>query len=230
MMRAVVGVVVVLMIGLVVGSAVPFSPSEDASNATHPTKVDNCRTITKPGKYVLSKDIKNGGGGDNFTFASQSCIVIKSDDVVFDGRGGRIDGLGVSDTTGIAVIGNNGSIENVTVTNVTMTDWNRGIYYRNAERGTIKNATLSHNAYGISIEKSTGTRVTGVEADHNLAGVYVGPSATGTWFANDSYEDNHIGGVLSNSSAINHSGNSSAVNRSGNSTNASSSSALRRPG
>ena len=168
-----------------------------------PTKIHGCQKITKPGKYILTSNITNGGG----TFASQTCIVIKSDNVVLDGNGKHVDGFGISDTTGIAVTGGSNLTENVTIKNLNMSQWNRGIYYHNVDRGTIQNVKLSHNAYGISIENSTRTRVLDIQASHNLVGVFVGPTTSQTDFENESFHDNHLGGVISNASAGNQSGN-----------------------
>lgn len=197
MKRILFGVVLVLLVASIVGSAMSIV-SDDPNKSNRPvTKIHGCQKITKPGTYVLSSNITDGGG----TFASQSCIVIESSNVLLDGQGNHVNGFGISDTTGIAVTGNSGTVENVTVKNVNLREWNRGIYYHDADRGTIQNVKLSHNAYGISIENSTRTRVLDIQASHNLVGVFVGPTTTRTHLENESFQDNHLGGVISNASA-----------------------------
>ena len=167
------------------------------SQAQPVQEIDNCGVIDEPGRYVLSSDIANGGQGDGFTFASQSCVVVRSDDVVIDGRGHRIDALGNSDTTGVAVAGSEGDpVENVTIRNVALTDWNRGIYFRHVENGTVRKVDLRTNAYGMSVEHSDGVRVTDADVEDNLIGVYVAGGSSGTEFSNMSFTGNYAGDVV----------------------------------
>jgi hypothetical protein len=79
-------------------------------------QIDSRTTVTRPGRYELVEDIRNGGG----THLSDACLRIQSSDVVLDGGGHTVDGHGVSDTVGIAV-GSDTALENVVVTNVTLT-------------------------------------------------------------------------------------------------------------
>lgn len=162
-----------------------------------PTPIDDCQVITEPGTYVLTDDITGGGNG-NFTFISQTCLVVESDDVVIDGQGHQVDGTGVSDTTGIAVVGgSNDTVDNVTVSDVTVTDWNRGIYFGHTENGTIREVTAVSNAYGMSVEGSNGTDLTRSTANDNLIGVYEGPNSSDTALSEMSFDGNYAGDSVS---------------------------------
>jgi hypothetical protein len=70
-------------------------------------------TIITPGTWTLQNDIVT---------SVNPCITIQASDVVFDGMGYRIDSSAVGSGTGILVQGSN-----VTVKNVTVSDWYDGI-------------------------------------------------------------------------------------------------------
>ena len=92
--------------------------------------------ITTPGIYYLQNDILADSSGTS--------IQITSGNVVFDGMGHTVQGLGSGGTTGILV-----TKANVTVRNVTVTDWYYGISYQNTQYGTIDGVNASSNAFGI---------------------------------------------------------------------------------
>lgn len=141
-----------------------------------PTEIESCgATITEPGTYVLTRDIIDDRGVQ----LSQSCISIESSDVVFDGGGHTIDGNGVSDTTGIAV--ENGSrLSNVTVRDVTVSDWNRGIHYHNVSGGEITDVNATLDAFGIVLMNTTGVAVRNPAVSDNLIGIFLNGSSGNT--------------------------------------------------
>ena len=77
--------------------------------------------ITSPGTYVLQNDI--------MTSPKLICINISSSDVIFDGNFYTIDGVDAAGTYGIYVHNNNEALQNVTVRNVRMQDWQYGIFF-----------------------------------------------------------------------------------------------------
>ena len=80
--------------------------------------------ITTPGIYYLQNDILADSSGTS--------IQIMSGNVVFDGMGHTVQGLGSGGTTGILV-----TKANVTVRNVTVTDWYYGISYQNTHTARL---------------------------------------------------------------------------------------------
>lgn len=155
-------------------------------DADSDTAIDSKTRITRPGRYTLARDIERGGG----TFISEPCILIESSNVVLDGRGYTIDGRGVSDTTGVAVTSSTGLV-NVTVTNVTISDWDRGLFFENVGGGVVHDVDVVDNGYGISLENTSGVLVTGSRIRDNLLGVSLDPRSDDTVLWNNTIESNH---------------------------------------
>src|SRR6056297_2102384 len=104
------------------------------TDARQPRAIASCTTITEPGRYVLTADITDS--------EADSCIRIRSADVVLVGRNHRIDGLGDFGTAGVVARSNTDRpLENVTVRNVTVTDWDDGIRYIDAVDGAVVGTT-----------------------------------------------------------------------------------------
>lgn len=153
----------------------------------------DCETIDDAGVYELTEEIEDGGRGGNFTFISESCIRITTSDVLLDGNGKRVNGFGVSDTTAIHIEGE-GTLENVTVTNVTIDEWNRGIYVSNVTGSTIRNTNVSGNVFGVFIKDSRNVTVENVTARGDFVGMYVQNGSVDS--DQNRLEDNYIGGVV----------------------------------
>jgi Periplasmic copper-binding protein (NosD) len=143
----VVGVVLLCVLGGAahVGAPPVAGATTAPATATAPqtaTTVGSCTKITKPGHYVLAHDIHNGK-----TAISTGCIKIRANDVVFDGGGHTLDGYGVSDTSGVHVVG----ASNVTVRTVRTKDWNRGVYVQDSSAVTVRDVVTFNNAIGIGV-------------------------------------------------------------------------------
>lgn len=128
------------------------------------TYVDSCTTITESGVYVLTADFGASAG------LSQSCLRVEASGVVVDGGGHALEGRGVSDTTGIAVNGTAGAT-NVTVRNVSVARFNRGVAVVNSSDIVLSNITASDNAYGVTLENTVGVRITGNNISRNVVGI-----------------------------------------------------------
>ena len=98
-----------------------------------------CTDINSPGTYTLQNEILNS--------SSLTCINILSSDVTFDGNRHIIDGKDTGGTTGIGASG----LNNITISNVTLTDWGMGIYYWNMDGGLLQNITYTSNENGMQI-------------------------------------------------------------------------------
>jgi parallel beta-helix repeat protein len=144
------------------------------------TPISGCETITEPGRYVLTRDIINTPGPRT----TQNCVWVNASDVVLDGNGHRIDGIGVSDSTGVYV-GSKADIDNVTVRNVTLSDWHKGVWHRGVSNGTFRNVNATNNAIGIGVENASGTRVLDNEASTNLIGIRVTDSTLAALAGNE---------------------------------------------
>jgi hypothetical protein len=185
-------VIAALVTVVLVGGGVGFSASTQAQSG--PTEISGCYTITEPGTYHLTKDVTGGGGGGNFTYISETCIVIASDDVVFDGQGHTIDGLGISDTTAVGTEEGE-AYENVTVRNFHATDWNRGVYFGNTTDATVESVNASGLSYGVFVEDARDTTVRDLTATGDFIGVYHA-NAEDTTFEDNEYDENYVGDVV----------------------------------
>ena len=110
--------------------------------------ISNCTYIYSPGEYILTQDIITN---------NRSCINIYSNDVIFDGAGHTIYGIGSGYTRGVALPGVNGSgsVQRVTVKNLTVTGWYNGIFLRiGSSNITLNNNNVSSNTYGIYLSNS----------------------------------------------------------------------------
>ena len=98
-----------------------------AANAA--TSISSCITISSPGEYILNMNILNS----NFS----SCINITSSNVILEGNGYIIDGvMGAVNIYGINVF-NSTSLKNITIRNLTVSDWGNSIYFQNIQNGNI---------------------------------------------------------------------------------------------
>lgn len=140
------------------------------------TNVSSCQTINASGVYELNTSIIDSG--------ATSCINITSSDVVFDGQGYTIGGIDTGGTYGVYVSNSTTALTNVTVKNAIITDWDRGIFYRNAQNGSIENNTASSNGYGIRLFSSSSNTLSNNNANSNGFGIYLDSSSSNTLTSN----------------------------------------------
>jgi len=141
------------------------------------TNIDSCIEIDMPGEYKLTRDIMDSD--------AESCIVITSSNVVFDGAGFTIDGLNSGFGSGVYVNNPDVTLSNVTVKNLIVTEWDFGIYYINVNAGNIVNNTASHNFAGIRLDDSSSNVIDGNEVTNNsINGIKI--------FSNGYYSNNQV--------------------------------------
>jgi len=132
-------------------------------NATIPT-IDGCREINATnvpsnGLVRLTENVTNSG--------ASSCIDITTDDVIFDGQGYTIDGTDSTASVGVKVQGSS-RLSNVTVRNVTVTDWSDGVRYSDVGDGLVTDVTTTDNEFeGIELDDTSGVDVTASTASGN---------------------------------------------------------------
>lgn len=108
-----------------------------------PTTVVGCTVIDEAGHYELTDDV---------TDATGACIQIVADDVVFDGGSHTVDGdAGDLDADFGVQLGNDSvRVSNVTVRDVTVTDWQTGVSLTRGEESVIDNVTVDRaRGYGV---------------------------------------------------------------------------------
>ncbi|NOZ58434.1 MAG: PGF-pre-PGF domain-containing protein [Euryarchaeota archaeon] len=157
------------------------------------TSVGSCTVISSPGYYVLNTSILN-------STVSGACINITSSDVVFDGAGYTIDGVDYNSTTytystGIMVYNRTKTLSNVTVKNVTVTDWYWGVFYTGVENGSISHVNASSNVFSaIQAGSSSGITIANNTVTANSYGIRLFLAYTGgNVIADNMLKDNSIG-------------------------------------
>jgi parallel beta-helix repeat protein len=136
----------------------PANPSVTSSQAATPTEVTECRSILEPGRYVL-----DGSIGDT---TDEVCLFIGASDVVLDGAGNTVDGDGGEAGVGVSI---GESVENVTVRNLTVTDFGTGVEVDAFEPRDVELTGLTVRSNGAGVEVRQGARPTSVGAQDEEA-------------------------------------------------------------
>src|SRR3972149_4384808 len=165
-----------------------------ANSTEAQTNISNCIEISSQGEYVLNSNLTN----------STTCIKITSNDVIFDGAGYRINGTGwingttgKLDTKGISV---ENSLTNVTVKNITLTNWYYGIYVISSSNISLSGNNASNNFEGISLAFSSNNMLIGNNASYNYNGIHLYQSSNNNLSGNNASYNFEQGIYLSNSS------------------------------
>ena len=157
-----------LSVLLVASVIVPTVALSGVAAAANHNAIDECTTIEESGTYELSGDID----AEDF-----DCIEVSASDVTIQGNdntvkydGSSSGGQGVFVTPGRS---------NVTVTDLTATNWSTGVRVGpfegpdSVEDVTLRNVNASYNGnFGIFIEQSADVTVTGATASGNGHGVW----------------------------------------------------------
>ncbi|MFA5187206.1 MAG: right-handed parallel beta-helix repeat-containing protein [Patescibacteria group bacterium] len=114
---------------------------------------NGCPIITSPGAYVLDRELSGApNGGSN---GRDACVLIDTDDVVFDCAGHNITHDDSGNNAGIMVNGTTSNRDNITIKNCNVLDYEAGILVdsisSNRQTVNLSNNTLTSNAYGISV-------------------------------------------------------------------------------
>lgn len=170
--------IVAVLVIAATGSIAGYASQETETTTAEATPINSCQTIDEPGRYVLASDIENS--------SANVCLDIQSSDVHLDGQGYTIDGTLSRERIreiyrenpqgpplrhiGLAV-NLNGSepVTNVSITDVTTTDWLLGIVGMQVSDATIRGITSQSTGGGLWIVSATNTRVTSSNLSDNVA-------------------------------------------------------------
>ena len=158
------------------------------------TSVNSCIEINDSGSYALTEDILDS--------ADSPCIKILANNVDFDGSGFTIDGIDDSNSYGVQA-GTNYS--NITVRNLTVTDWSYGISYQATSSGIIMLITAVSNVNGIYLDSSSNDNlIDNNTANHNdKSGIGIYDSNNNTVTGNTQESNyNGINLTLSNNNTL----------------------------
>jgi len=133
------------------------------ASGSGPTPIDGCGTIDEPGTYALTTNVTNT--------SADPCIAITAGDVVFDGGGHTL--AGNRSNYGIRIDNGDRAQSNVTVRNVAVDRWVRGISFMNATGGTVENTTATGSIEGYLVQESTDVTVRRNYAYDNALGIHL---------------------------------------------------------
>ncbi|WP_160048855.1 PQQ-binding-like beta-propeller repeat protein [Natrialba sp. INN-245] len=121
--------------------------------------------IDQPGVYSLEQDLSRD--------TSDAFVVIEADDVVFEGNGYTLEGTG----SGTAIDATD--VENVTVRDLQIRDWQYGLEFENVDDGVIEDVTtVGQDQAGIWLRDSTDVSVTNVHSIDNFGyGIHLDESS-----------------------------------------------------
>ncbi|WP_169336372.1 NosD domain-containing protein [Archaeoglobus sulfaticallidus] len=152
------------------------------------TEVTSCTTISSPGYYHLANDIVNS--------TATTCIWIKTSDVILDGRGYKIDGVSSSSSNryGILVYKSGESLTNITLANITVTNWGMGVYLQNVSHITLINVHLIDNyGDGIILKSSNNITIKNCSIADNDVGITIGYYTRNLTLVDSEVVGNYIG-------------------------------------
>lgn len=136
--------------------------------------------ITAPGTYTLDRDIRASGAG--------TCLEVQAPNVVIEGNGYRIEGMGTGNTQGIRVE----NAQTVTIRDIHIERWDVGL--------------LAKNAPGLVVEGVT-------SSDNSASGLLVSGDGTSTSFIDVSAFRNRDGFMLVTCSGVRLEGVTASLNR-----------------
>jgi parallel beta-helix repeat protein len=120
---------------------------------TNVKSIVSCRKIDKPGYWRLENDIWNNN--------SNICLEIVVSDVILDGNGHIIDGIDGASSYGIYVHNSTHTLTNITILDLTVRDWNAGIFFDDVNNSRIDGviATLNGDTSTGSFRSDVGIRL-----------------------------------------------------------------------
>lgn len=157
-------------------------------NGSSTKQISSCNVISSPGNYILTQNLTNS--------AELYCIKITSSDVILDGAGYTIQGTDVEYSKGILVYNSSQTLTNVTIKNLTITNWFSGIDVLFSANITLINNRVLKNIYGISLVSSSACILANNNASYNLWGFNMESSGSNEFVnniaANNSYRAYNI--------------------------------------
>jgi parallel beta-helix repeat protein len=147
--------VAVCLLVLILGvyGAWQYTKSSTPSDGTPVIPTSGFIYIMPDGQVTPSTAPISNAGNSNYTFTADiyDPIVIKMDNIVIDGAGRALQGIGAYGSIGIDLTGRSG----VTITNMKIKDFEIGVYLSAASLNILSQNNLTNNYCGIWIEASS---------------------------------------------------------------------------
>ncbi|MDZ7688035.1 MAG: right-handed parallel beta-helix repeat-containing protein [Halobacteriales archaeon] len=133
--------------------------------ATAQTDINGCTNINSAGSYEVTQDVNKSLAG--------YCFTVTGDDVVIDGNGNTIDATTTDPSGAISVSNVGGTVSNVTVENLFITDFETGVVAEDTEDVELVNVDTSSTETAVLVEDSTDVSVEGLTVSDTDIGVDV---------------------------------------------------------
>ncbi|WP_456478922.1 NosD domain-containing protein [Geoglobus ahangari] len=151
-------------------------------------RIDSCTNIDTDGYYYLTADL-----------SGNLCIVISASNITLDGRFHTISGYGTG--TGISAGRIDKEISNITLKNMTVTNFGTGVLLYRVSGAKITHVRSESNTHGIYLKLSRGSKITDSQTLSNVeSGIYLNQSASNTIERNVISSNQESGIELSRSS------------------------------
>jgi parallel beta-helix repeat protein len=161
----------------VVGVAVGADPGTETTSP-----LDTCGTIDEPGTYTLTRNITEA--------PASGCFSVRADGVTIDGDGHTVVGNG----SGVGVIAT--GADQLTVRNVTLTDWATGVAVTaGGARPTVRNVTVTNGSVGVAVFDGSVAATVRDSQFTNLTGVGVELQADEARVVDNTLDDTGAPGI-----------------------------------
>ena len=170
------GVILCCVLALAATSAVAVTAQQTGGQTQ---EIQSCTNITASGTYVLTADI---------TSATDVCIQIAASNVTLSGEGRTVTGNG----SGLGISTFETNRDNVTVSNVTVSNWEAGISASGSTNVTVQNVAAVNNTDGVRTSFAFDVAVRNVTATNNTRGVVL-ESARNSTVRGVTATDNAVG-------------------------------------
>jgi len=137
---------------------------------------------------------------DNVTYTLNATIndpiVVERNNIIIDGAGHTVNGPG----TALGLGFNLTNINNATIKNTQIKQFNYGVYLRDSSNNTLSGNNITNNYYGVNLSDSSNNTLSGNNITNNYYGVDL-VSSSGNMVSGNNITNNYRGGVdLSHSS------------------------------
>jgi parallel beta-helix repeat protein len=169
--------------------------------------------LTTCGKIIFSGVHTYGAGVLPGPGPFTNCLNITVSDVTIDFQGNYMNGTDLWPGNGIEV---KSGLNNITIKNLVVFNFDTGVYYISVTNGSIENVTSWNNSNGIIVDPSMNINISGNNASYNNGdGIHLDSSSNITLDNNTANNNNGDGIHLDNSDNNTVSGNTANNNNNG---------------
>ncbi|WP_192918542.1 PKD domain-containing protein [Salinigranum salinum] len=171
-----------IVLAVVLTAVAWHGPVGDARGADC-TTISGATVVSTPGCYVIDGNVEEHEDGNY--------VEIEASDVVLDGDGHTLEGGGNNNAVHV-----DGSYSNVTVRNLTVENWDRGVFVKDVTDATVRDVVGRSSKHTIEFDGTMSSTVDNVSASSNAEyGVYL-KDATGTTVVDTTVQGNGVDGVF----------------------------------